>query len=129
MWLPSKRHRHEKHKRKIRNTDIGNPTPAHHCISDVARHPCGPNAAVAPRGTDEANVPEAAIATVAAAGTSETSERPPTVAAMAATGTSETNGRPPTIDAVAATGEAASDVSKVVFPFKGDTGRMRAGLR
>jgi hypothetical protein len=71
-----------------------------------------------PRGTDEANVPEAAIAYVAAAGTSETSERPPTVAAMAATGTGKTNGRPPAIAAVAATGEAASDVSKVVFPFK-----------
>jgi hypothetical protein len=30
---------------------------------------------------------------------------------------------------VAATGEAASDVPKVVFPFKGDAGRMHAGLR
>jgi hypothetical protein len=73
---------------------------------------------MAPRGTDEANVPEAANATLAAAGTGETSERPPAVAAMAATGTSETNGRPPTIDAVAATGAAASDVSKVDFPSK-----------
>ena len=70
MGLPGKRHRHEKLKKKIRYTDNGYPTSAHRCVSDIARHPSGPNAAVAPRGTDEANVPEAADATVAAPGTS-----------------------------------------------------------
>ena len=98
MCCPGKRHSYEKNKREIGATDIGNPTPAHHCVIDGADHRCGPDAALAPRGTGEADVSATAMATMAATGTDETDERSPTVATMATTG------------------EIASDVSKVVFP-------------
>jgi hypothetical protein len=97
MWCPGKRHRYEKNKRAIGDTAIGNPTPAHHCIIDGADHRCGPDAALAPRGTGKADVSATAMATMAATGTDETDERSPTVAT------------------VATTREIASDVSKVVF--------------
>ncbi len=104
MRLTGKRHKHENNKREIGDTSVGNHSRTHHCLFDFSHYNCSPDAAVASRGTDAANVPAPTMAAMAGARTGKAGERTPTEAAMATTGAGQTNERPPTVAYMAATG-------------------------